>query len=212
MNGVAGTAPHYSGFLATAPATRREKQVAFAIAVAAALVFVGLVPFVRVPLPPWPGFIPSYETALFFIDLITASLLFDQFARVRSLGILVLGCAYLFDAFMILPHALSFPGAFTATGLLGCEGANHGLALRLLAWRLPALRPRLCRAEPPRGKTTALGPAAERVVDCDCRGRGRAAGFCPHSARHLGTRSAADRHAGETRCWSAKASAPPYGS
>ncbi len=118
MNSAAGTD---QSFLATALATRREKGVAIAIAGATFLVFAGLVPFVKVPLPPWPAFIPSYETALFFIDLITAALLFDQFRRVRSLSILVLGCAYLFDAFMIVPHALSFPGAFTTTGLLGAK-------------------------------------------------------------------------------------------
>ncbi len=94
---------------------------ALAIAGVTLVIFAALVPFVRQPLPPWPAFIPSYETALFFIDLITAALLFDQCARVRSLSILVLACGYLFDALMIVPHALSFPGAFTATGLLGAQ-------------------------------------------------------------------------------------------
>lgn len=108
-------------FLVTALATRREKLVALGIAGATFVIFATLVPFVRTPLPQWPAFIPSYETALFFIDLITAALLFDQSARVGSLSILVLACGYLFDALMIVPHALSFPGAFTATGLLGAK-------------------------------------------------------------------------------------------
>ncbi len=108
-------------FLATALATRREKWIALAIAVAALVAFLALVPFVRVPLPPWPAFIPAYETALFFIDLITAALLFEQFARLLALSILVLASGYLFDALMIVPHALSFPGAFSTTGLLGAK-------------------------------------------------------------------------------------------
>jgi hypothetical protein len=54
--------------------------------------------------------------ALFFIDLITAVLLFDQFNRVRSGGILFLASGYLFDAFIIVAHALSFPGAFLRSG------------------------------------------------------------------------------------------------
>jgi hypothetical protein len=42
------------------------------------------VPFVRAPLPKLPAFIPAYQAALFFIDLITAVLLIDQFLRLRS--------------------------------------------------------------------------------------------------------------------------------
>jgi hypothetical protein len=105
--------------LGTALATRRERQVAFAIAAISFVVLVGVVPFARLPLVQLPVFIPSYEAALFFIDLITAALLFDQFIWLRSIGILILACGYLFDALMTVPHALSFPGAFTRTGLLG---------------------------------------------------------------------------------------------
>jgi hypothetical protein len=111
----------YRVFLATAPATDRERKVAVAIAAVSLLLFVGLLPFVRVPLAQLPAFIPSYEAALFFIDLVTAILLLDQFVRVRSAAILCLASAYLFDALIIVPHALSFPGAFAPTGLLGAR-------------------------------------------------------------------------------------------
>jgi hypothetical protein len=82
------------------------------------LVFIAIVPFGRVPLAKMPAFIPSYEAALLFLDLITAVLLFDQFVRLRSIGVLVLASGYLFDALIIVPNALSLPGAFTPTGLL----------------------------------------------------------------------------------------------
>ncbi len=39
--------------------------------------------------------------------------------RLRSIGVLVLAAGYLFDALIIVPHTLSFPGAFAAQGLLG---------------------------------------------------------------------------------------------
>src|SRR5512133_3023039 len=87
-----------TAFLATALATRREKTIALAIASASLLLFIVAVPFVRMPLPKLPAFIPSYEAALFFIDLITAVVLFDQALRLRSIGILALACGYLFDA------------------------------------------------------------------------------------------------------------------
>jgi hypothetical protein len=108
-------------FLATALATRRERLLALTIAGMALIAFAALVPFVRVPLVRMPAFIPSYEAALFFIDLVTAVLLYDQSIRLRSVGILALASGYLFDAMIIVPHALSFPGAFAPTGLLGAK-------------------------------------------------------------------------------------------
>ncbi len=107
--------------LSTALATPKDKRTAAVIAVVALLAFVAIVPFVRIPLAAMPAFIPSYEAALFFIDLITAILLYDQFIRVRSSGILFLASGYLFDALIIVAHALSFPGAFSPSGLLGAK-------------------------------------------------------------------------------------------
>jgi hypothetical protein len=78
-----------------------------------------------------PAFIPSYEAALFFIDLVTAILLFDQFARLGSIAILVLAAGYLFDALIIVPHALSFPDASAPIGLLG---AREDLWLAVVMW------------------------------------------------------------------------------
>lgn len=107
--------------LVTAPATPRQKRVALIIAAATFLAFLIAVPFVRVPLVRMPAFIPSYEAALLFIDLITAALLLEQFVRLRAASVLVLAAGYLFDALIIIPHALSFPGAFAPTGLLGAK-------------------------------------------------------------------------------------------
>jgi membrane-associated sensor protein len=104
--------------LATAIATKAEQRIALVIAGAAFLAFAAAVPFVRVPLARMPAFIPSYEAALFLIDLVTAVLLYEQFVRLRSVAVLTLASGYLFDALIIVPHALSFPGAFTPTGLL----------------------------------------------------------------------------------------------
>lgn len=108
-------------FLATALASQGQKRAALVIAALAAVGFFLAVPFVRVPLVKLPAFIPSYEAALFFVDLITALLLFEQFVRLRLFSILVLASGYLFDALLIVPHALTFPGAFTPSGLLGAK-------------------------------------------------------------------------------------------
>jgi two-component system sensor histidine kinase UhpB len=107
--------------LMMALATLRQKRTALIIGIIALVVFVAAVPFVRVPLAKMPAFIPSYEAALLFIDLVTATLLLDQFIRLRAVSVLVLAAGYLFDALMIVPHALTFPGAFAPTGLLGAK-------------------------------------------------------------------------------------------
>ena len=70
-------------------------------------------------LPAVWGFVPSYQSALAVNDLITAGLLFAQYAAFRSRALLLLACGYLFTALMAVVHALTFPGLFAPEGLLG---------------------------------------------------------------------------------------------
>lgn len=114
-----GIANGLGNALVTARATPGQRRAALAIALASLLIFMAIAPFVRTPLPRMPAFIPAYQAALFFIDLITAVLLIDQFLRVRSTGLLFLAAGYLFDALIIVPHTLTFPGAVSPTGFLG---------------------------------------------------------------------------------------------
>jgi two-component system, sensor histidine kinase and response regulator len=72
--------------------------------------FVLMAPFAQLPLVRLDSFIPSYESASAICDLMTAVLLFGQFSRTGSRAVLVLGAGYLFDVFIIIPHALTFPG------------------------------------------------------------------------------------------------------
>src|SRR6266568_6567217 len=108
-----------STLLCTLPAGHRDKRLAFAVMLISAVLFVAAVPFVRLALPKVPAFIPAYEAALAINDLITAVLLFGQFTRSRSRALLTLSCGYLFSGLIVIPHALTFPDAFSATGLLG---------------------------------------------------------------------------------------------
>jgi hypothetical protein len=105
--------------IAPAIATPGERRLAVILAGVAALAFAVIVPFARVPLGMTASFIPSYEAALVCIDLITAVMLFDHFLRLRSASVLALAAGYLFDAMIIVPHALSFPGAFASAGVIG---------------------------------------------------------------------------------------------
>jgi PAS domain S-box-containing protein len=106
-------------FLPTLPASRFDRRLALAVVAVSTLIFAALAPFARLQLPEvWP-FIPSYESALAINDLITAVLLYAQFRTFRARALLWLASGYLFTAFMAVVHALTFPGLFSPTGLLG---------------------------------------------------------------------------------------------
>src|SRR5205807_855685 len=59
------------------------------------------------------------QSALATNDLITAVLLYAQFTQLRSRALLLLAAGFFFTALMAIVHALTFPGLFTPTGLLG---------------------------------------------------------------------------------------------
>ncbi len=106
-------------FLATTAASAKDWRVAFIVIGLSLIGFFCVMPFARVPLVRNPAFIASYEAALTINNLITAMVLFGKFTRLRSRALLLLGCGYLFAAFLIVPHALTFPGVYAPNGLLG---------------------------------------------------------------------------------------------
>ena len=112
-------APEEVTFLLNQTAGAPERRRAVAAVVVSIVLFGFCAPVVRRPLTPLPAFIPLYESALLINDAITAVLLFGQYRILRSRALMMLGCGYLFTALMVLGHALSFPGVFSPTGLLG---------------------------------------------------------------------------------------------
>jgi PAS domain S-box-containing protein len=114
-----GSRLHDSGTLTGSRPGVRENAIAVAIVVVSAATLAVLAPFADVPLARVDAFIPVYEAALLVVDLITAVLLFGQFARARLVSLLALACGYLFASLIIVPHALTFPGIFAPQGLFG---------------------------------------------------------------------------------------------
>ncbi|CAN7351257.1 PAS domain S-box protein [Bradyrhizobium sp. LjRoot220] len=112
------TADERSNFLSTLPATSRDHRAALAVVGVSSVLFVIAAVYARVALTPIPAFIASYQSALAINDLITAILLFSQFAILRTRALLLLASGYLFTAFAAIVHLLSFPGVFVPTGLL----------------------------------------------------------------------------------------------
>ena len=106
-------------FFSDLPAGRSAYRVAAGFVAASTVIFLVLVPFAKVSLAPWPAFIAIYQSALPINDLITAVFLLcqSQFSQSKALSWLAGG--YLFTALMSTAHALTFPGLFSPTGLLG---------------------------------------------------------------------------------------------
>jgi two-component system, sensor histidine kinase and response regulator len=101
------------------PPTARQRWFAAITTAVFLLAFGALVPFAGTPLATLNAFFPSIDGIVFVTDLVTAVLLFAQFSVSRSRAFLALASGYLFTALIVIPHALTFSGAFSPTGLLG---------------------------------------------------------------------------------------------
>ena len=137
------------------PPTGRQSAAAGAVAALALIGFASVAPFAARPLAELNAFFPSLDAIVFITDLITAVLLFAQFSISHSRALFVLAIGYLFTALIVIPHALTFSGAFSATGLLGANiqtGSwlfifwHFGFAMALLGYAV-------CRTLP---QTTAI--------------------------------------------------------
>jgi MYXO-CTERM domain-containing protein len=118
--------------LAFMPPSQRHRRMAFASVLVLFVVFVITAPFLSTPITQIKTFIPIIETAVFICALITASLLFAQYAVSRSPELLALASGYLFTALIVIPHALTFPGAFAPMELLGA--GSQSTAWLYIVW------------------------------------------------------------------------------
>lgn len=130
--------------LALTSPSQVQRRAALIIVLGLAIVFVITVPFLAYPLPQINAFIPAFESAIFICYLITAGLLFAQYVVSRSHALLVLASGYLFATLIVIPHALTFPGAFGSMGPLGGGVAEYWLALFRLALRICSICNWLC--------------------------------------------------------------------
>ena len=99
--------------------TMPERRWALAAAAAIVIGFAAIAPFADIKLWRLDSFIPTIQVVISITSLITAALLFGQFSTMGLRGLLVLAGGYLFVALIVISHILTFPGAFSPTGLLG---------------------------------------------------------------------------------------------
>ncbi len=119
--------------VATAPATAKHRLLALAVVVAMAIAYAVTLPYGSIRLPRFDSFIPTVAGIIFITDLITAALLFAQFAATGSRSLLLLASGFFFSALIIVGYVLTFPGAFSPTGFFGAGPQSS--AWVYLLWR-----------------------------------------------------------------------------
>jgi signal transduction histidine kinase len=156
--------------LATLPPGRAQTRLALAIVLALlATLFVTAWQLSDVQWSRVDAFIPTYGTAMFVNDMITAVLLFHQFAILRWRALLAISIGYLFAGLMILAWMLAFPGVFASGGLLGAGLQSTGWfqVIRLAGFPAFVIAYALLKdADPPRrlGKLSAAATILSSVA------------------------------------------------
>jgi signal transduction histidine kinase len=105
--------------LATRPPTTEQRRITSATIAVVLVATACIAPFGAIQLQKMDGFIPATEAVIIICDLVVAALLASQAATIGSRALLLLASGFLFDALIIVPHMLTFPGAFVPAGLLG---------------------------------------------------------------------------------------------
>jgi signal transduction histidine kinase len=105
--------------LSTLPPSRGHERLALLAALLVLAVFLFTVPFADVQLGRIDVYSIVFSTVILLNSVITSTLLFAQFAVVRSAALLALAIGYLLTGLLMIPYALTFPGAFSPSGWLG---------------------------------------------------------------------------------------------
>jgi two-component sensor histidine kinase len=111
--------------LAYQPPTSAQRRHALFVTLLQLVVCAVVAPF-SPRMPRIDSFLPVILAIIFVADLITAVLLFSQSFATASRALLVLANGYLFSSLIVIPHALTFPGAFAPNGLLGAGAQSSG--------------------------------------------------------------------------------------
>jgi signal transduction histidine kinase len=109
--------------IAAMPISGRERRIAFGVIIVLAIIDVITVTFGNVQLARVDAFIPAAQTVMSVIDLVTAALLFAQYAIHPARAVLSVASGYVFSGFFAFIQTLAFPGAYSAIALIG-DGIN----------------------------------------------------------------------------------------
>src|SRR5215467_3482687 len=92
-----------------------------------------VIPFAENPGPKIPGISVLFAATVLATELPTSLLLFVRFRANPHWSLLILGCAFLYSALMVVPHLVTFPGAvLTDQKLIG--GSQQASSYIFVSW------------------------------------------------------------------------------
>ena len=109
--------------IANVPATESQKAVAVGVALILIVAAAAIAPFASIQLGRVDAFIPVLQTTLSAADLITAALLFAQYAIQPQRALLAVASGYMCSGSFAFLQTLAFPGGYAPAGLIG-DGPN----------------------------------------------------------------------------------------
>ena len=115
----AGSGQDLPTVIAATPISTRERNIAFGVIVVIAVLGAIVAPFAHVQLTRVDAFIPAVQSVMCVIDLLTAVLLLAQYSIQPSRGVLAVASGYVFSGLFAFIQALTYPGAYSPTGLIG---------------------------------------------------------------------------------------------
>lgn len=103
------------------PSNRGQRRFALLLALLIIIISLAALPFGMTNLPAFGPFLPIFISWFIFGDLLTAFILFNQYRASGVPSLLVMSCTYLFTGLITALHILTFPGIFSAEGMLGAD-------------------------------------------------------------------------------------------
>lgn len=141
------------------PPVRQEIRIGLAIVALVFILLLAALPTHNIYVGTIPGVIPALDAGMLVCDLISAAILYAQAAVFRSRALTVLASGYVISGLLLIPWALTFPGVFSASGLLGAKVNTTGWIA--VCWRLSVPVAVFCYAWLKRADAT-VQPIAER--------------------------------------------------
>jgi len=127
---LAGEPPRrvFSRFIPVHPVLKRtisgpERRTAYLLMAALVAIAVVATPIAEKPMLAISGFLLIYATGLFILNILVSVLLLSKAKIEDNRGYMLLAVAYLFAAFIIVPHLATFPDVLVPGMILGTSGS-----------------------------------------------------------------------------------------
>jgi signal transduction histidine kinase/ActR/RegA family two-component response regulator len=128
-----GSGPEIDRISGRSPSANSAFTITIAYICTYTIFALAVIPFAGSPGPEIPGIIAVFATTIFVTEVSTSFLLFVYFRANPRWSLLILGSAFLYSAFMVVPYLLTFPGAVLTSGAL-VGGSRHATGYIFVSW------------------------------------------------------------------------------